>query len=87
MKNRFFGESVTVSGLITGGDLTDRLRDEDGEAVFITECMLRSEGDRFLDDMTLDEAQRILGKPIIPVGRSGDDLLCALRGYAQGLCP
>ena len=87
VKNRFFGESVTVSGLITGGDLTDRLRDEDGEAVFITECMLRSEGDRFLDDMTLDEAQRILGKPIIPVGRSGDDLLCALRGYAQGLCP
>ena len=87
VKNRFFGESVTVSGLITGGDLTDRLRDEDGDAVFITECMLRSEGDRFLDDMTLDEAQHILNRPIIPVGRSGDDLLCALRGYAQGLCP
>ena len=87
VKNRFFGESVTVSGLITGGDLTERLKDEDGEAVFITECMLRSEGDRFLDDMTLDEARRILGRPIIPVGRSGDDLLCALRGYAQGLCP
>ena len=87
VKNRFFGESVTVSGLITGGDLTERLKDESGEAVFITECMLRSEGDRFLDDMTLDEARRILGRPIIPVGRSGDDLLCALRGYAQGLCP
>ena len=78
VKNRFFGESVTVSGLITGGDLTDRLKNEDGEAVFITECMLRSEGDRFLDDMTLDEAQHILGRPIIPVGRSGDDLMRAL---------
>ena len=90
VKNRFFGESVTVYGLITGGDLTERLKDESGEAVFITECMLRSEGDRFLDDMTLDEAQRILDKPIIPVGRSGDDLLRALlvfRGNAQGLCP
>ena len=87
VKNRFFGESVTVSGLITGGDLTDRLKYESGEVVFITECMLRSEGDRFLDDMTLDEAQHILNRPIIPVGRSGDDLLCALRGYAQGLCP
>ena len=48
--------------------------------MFITECMLRSEGDRFLDDMTLDEARRILGRPIIPVGRSGDDLLRALLG-------
>ena len=67
-----------MSGLITGGDLTERLRDETGEAVFITECMLRSEGDRFLDDMTLEDAQRILNRPIIPVGRSGDDLMRAL---------
>ena len=87
VKNRFFGESVTVSGLITGGDLTDRLKNEPGDAVLITECMLRSEGDRFLDDMTLDEARRIIGRPLVPVGRRGDDLLCALRGYAQGLCP
>ena len=87
VKNRFFGESVTVSGLITGGDLTDRLKNEPGDAVLITECMLRSEGDRFLDDMTLDEARRIIARPLIPVGRRGDDLLCALRGYAQGLCP
>ena len=87
VKNRFFGESVTVSGLITGGDLTDRLKNEPGDAVLITECMLRSEGDRFLDDMTLDEARRIIARPLIPVGRRGDELLCALRGYAQGLCP
>lgn len=87
VKNRFFGENVTVSGLITGGDLTDRLKNEPGDAVLITECMLRSEGDRFLDDMTLDEARRIIARPLIPVGRRGDDLLCALRGYAQGLCP
>ena len=80
VKNRFFGESVTVSGLITGGDLTDRLKNEPGDAVLITECMLRSEGDRFLDDMTLDEARRIIGRPLVPVGRRGDELLDALLG-------
>lgn len=78
VKNRFFGETVTVSGLITGRDLIDRIRGEAGERVLITECMLRNEGDRFLDDMELSEAERILGKPIVPVGRRGEDLLNAL---------
>ena len=78
--NRFFGETVTVSGLVTGQDLTARIRDEAGERVFITECMLRSEGDKFLDDMTLAEAESIIGRPIIPVGRRGEDLLDALLG-------
>ena len=76
--NRFFGETVTVSGLITGRDLTDRLIGEPGEKIFITECMLRSEGDRFLDDMTLEEACARAARPIIPVGRRGDELLDAL---------
>ena len=82
MENRFFGSSVTVSGLITGGDLTARLKDEPGARVLITECMLRSEHDRFLDDMTLEAAQAALGRKIIPVGRHGWDLydaLCAAR--------
>lgn len=78
VKNRFFGESVTVSGLITGRDLTDRMAGERAEKIFITECMLRSEGDRFLDDMTLEDACAWLGKPIVPVGRRGDELLDAL---------
>ena len=78
VENRFFGSTVTVSGLVTGRDLTDRLKDESCDAVLITGVMLRNEGDRFLDDMELGEAQRILGKPIIPVGRRGDELLDAL---------
>ncbi len=76
--NRFFGETVTVSGLITGRDLTDRLKAEPGARAFITECMLRSEGDKFLDDMTLADAEEILGRRIVPVGRHGWDLLDAL---------
>ena len=78
LENRFFGSTVTVSGLITGGDLTEQMRDADCDAILITGCMLRSEGDRFLDDMTLAEAEKRLGKPIIPTGRHGSDLLDAI---------
>ena len=78
VRNRFFGESVTVSGLITGRDLADRLINESGARIFITECMLRSEGDKFLDDMTLADAEAILKRRITPVGRHGWDLVNAL---------
>jgi len=78
VENRFFGSNVTVSGLVTGNDLIGRMASVDCERVLITECMLRSEGDRFLDDVTLTEACERLGKPIVPVGRRGDELLDAL---------
>ena len=74
LENTFFGPTVTVSGLITGGDLTRQMAGVDCEAVLITTCMLRDDG-VFLDDMTLEEAIRRLGKPIVPVGRRGEDLL------------
>lgn len=72
--NTWFGPTVTVSGLITGGDLTRQMAGVACEAVMITEVMLR-DGCLFLDDMTLDEAVARLGKPILPVGRRGEDLL------------
>ena len=78
VENRFFGSNVTVSGLITGGDLTERMKDVCCERVLITECMLRDGETCFLDDMTLDEAIERLGKPIVPVGRRGEDLLEAI---------
>ena len=78
VENRFFGPNVTVSGLVVGGDLVERMKDVPCEAVLITECMLRSEGDRFLDDMTLEEASERLGRPVVPVGRRGDALLAAI---------
>ena len=78
MKNRFFGPSVTVSGLITAGDLIERMRGVDCQRVLITQCMLRDGGDRFLDDVSLKDACARLGKPIVPVGRDGADLLGAL---------
>ena len=75
LENTFFGPTVTVSGLITGGDLTRQMAGVDCEAIMVTECMLRSDDDRFLDDMTRAQAMEALGKPIVPVGRRGEDLL------------
>lgn len=78
--NRFFGETVTVSGLITGQDLVGQLRGEEADEILITESMLREGEDVFLDDMTLLEAQQALGIRITPVPDDGAELLYALRG-------
>lgn len=78
--NRFFGETVTVSGLITGQDLVSQLQGEEADEILITESMLREGEDIFLDDMTLNQAQEALGIRITPVPDDGADLLYALRG-------
>ena len=78
--NRFFGETVTVSGLITGQDLVAQLAGEQADEILITESMLREGEDIFLDDMTLTQAQDALGIRITPVPDDGAELLYALRG-------
>lgn len=81
--NRFFGETVTVSGLITGQDLIAQLQGEEADEILITESMLREGEAIFLDDMTLDQAQEALGIRITPVPDDGADLLYALRGTEE----
>ncbi len=83
IKNRFFGEEVTVSGLITGQDLVSQVKDTDCTHVLITTCMLRADDNVFLDDMTLDEASALIGKPVIPVDRQGQDLLYAITDILE----
>lgn len=85
MVNRFFGETVTVAGLLTGCDLLAQLtpallQEARAEALLIPGSMLRHEGDRFLDDMTLEEFQSRLPLPVRVVGGRGQDLYDALRG-------
>ncbi len=81
--NRFFGESVTVSGLITGQDLVAQLRGAQADEILITESMLREGEDVFLDDMTLAQAQEALGIRIVPVPDDGAALYDALRGTEE----
>ena len=81
--NHFFGETVTVAGLITGQDLVAQLKGEQADEILITKSMLREGEDIFLDDMTLEQAQQALGIRIRPVPNDGADLLYALRGTEE----
>ena len=81
--NHFFGETITVAGLVTGGDLIDQLRGKElGERLLIPASMLRAGERVFLDDVTLDDVERELGVPVIPVAQDGYELLDAMCGLA-----
>ena len=78
--NHFFGESVTISGLITGGDLVQQLQDADCDHILITRSMVRNEGDLFLDNTSLQEVSGQLPAPLHLVDNSGESFWRALSG-------
>ena len=85
--NHFFGEQITVAGLLTGQDLLEQLQDRDlGEALLIPLVMTidytshSTENNKFLDDITLKEAEKTLGVPVVPTGNVGKELLSNLLG-------
>ena len=81
IENNFFGEKITVTGLLTGGDIAEQLKDrENGDAVLICETTLRYEHDCFIDDMTPDAVSEKLGVPVQMVPNDGYKFLCALLG-------
>ena len=85
IENNFFGKSVTVSGLITGGDLMAQLKGRPlGDRLLITQNMIRRAERDFLDDVTLAEASESLGVPVLPVEQDGFELLDAMLGLSAG---
>lgn len=79
IRNDFFGESVTVAGLVCGCDLIGQLSDKElNEVLFIPSVMLRSEGDLFLDGVSLNDVREKLKLPIVPLEPSG-------RGFIEGI--
>ncbi|MBR2917083.1 MAG: DUF512 domain-containing protein, partial [Clostridia bacterium] len=76
IKNDFFGHKITVTGLITGGDLIKQLKGKPlGEKLVISGSMLRHDEDIFLDNITLKEVERELGVEIIVNKNDGFELL------------
>ncbi|MFR8530952.1 MAG: DUF512 domain-containing protein, partial [Anaeromassilibacillus sp.] len=66
--NDFFGDTITVAGLVTGGDLLKQLQGRElGDALLLPDVMLRREGDIFLDDVSLEELSEALQIQIITV--------------------
>lgn len=79
IKNNFFGGGVNVSGLVTGGDLIDQLRDDNlGDRLLIPSSMLRFENDLFLDDVSTDDVERELNITLVPINNNGNDLVEAV---------
>lgn len=84
VRSGFFGGAVTVTGLIAGCDLVRDLAGRDLGTLLIVESMLRAEGDKFLDDMTLDQVRQQLGAPVCVLENTGEALAEALLNGVGG---
>ena len=79
--NNFFGEQITVSGLLCGCDIIEQLREKNlGDNLIITKNMLRDGENVLLDDVTTEDIERELDTKIIAVGDDGYELLEAILG-------
>lgn len=78
--NKFFGESVTVAGLITGQDLVAQCQDVQADEILIVRSMIRAEGDLFLDNMSVDEVRAKLPCPLKITENSGEGFWHAISG-------
>ena len=85
IRNDFYGPSITVAGLLTAQDILAQLKDVELKADFLcmTEAVLRRDNDRFLDDVTREEFEEKLGKPL-RLTNDGMDLLDAMLGRFEG---
>mgnify|MGYP002801344457 FL=1 len=84
VRNQFFGEKITVAGLLTGQDLREQLRGKDlGEQLLLSSNMFRSGEEIFLDDVNVHDLERELQVPITVVDSGGEDFLDAVLGDLQ----
>jgi putative radical SAM enzyme (TIGR03279 family) len=92
IRNDFFGETITVTGLITGQDLIAQLKKEQengtdlGDTLLISAAMLRSGEQIFLDDVTIPQVEEALGLRVVVVESSGQDFVDAVlhEDYRMG---
>ena len=79
--NRFFGESVTVAGLLTGTDVLEQLKGKDlGDVVFFPAVMLKADEEIFLDDKTPKDLETALGVPFTVCPCGGAEFARTLLG-------
>ena len=81
VENRFFGGEITVTGLLTGRDLSEQLAGQHlGDRLLLSRNMLRQEGDLFLCGMTPAELEEKLGVPLVFTENDGADFLYNILG-------
>ncbi len=82
IENRFFGTSITVTGLLTGKDVIKTLFDRiEGQGmVLVPDVVLKNGEDMFLDDITLKDMEEALGLPMKKIESTPEGLI---RGIAR----
>jgi putative radical SAM enzyme (TIGR03279 family) len=82
--NRHFGETITVAGLLTGGDILEQLKGNIGPGkIIIPVNMLRSGENVFLDDLTIKDLEVALEREIIKCEYTGEDLIEIINNNGQ----
>lgn len=81
IRNDFFGETITVTGLITAQDLIAQMKNKElGDELLISSAMLMHGSDIFLDDLTVGDVERELNVRVRAVQNDGYELLDAVMG-------
>lgn len=73
--NNFFGEKITVAGLVTGKDIIEQLKLKNHKHIIIPDCMLNDENGVFLDDFTVEDIKRELNAEVEVCKVDGKELL------------
>lgn len=85
VRNDFFGERITVSGLVTAQDIMAQLAGKElGESLLLPCNMLKADEDIFLDDYTVSQVSETLQVPVVIVKSSGQDLIDAILEERKG---
>lgn len=80
IRNDFFGETVTVTGLICASDLIKQLSGKQADEILLAETMLNSDRELFLDDLTPGDVEKALGIPVRVFRNTGTDFYRAMAG-------
>ena len=76
IKNEFFGDMITVSGLLTGRDIIEQLKGKDlGEYLILPDSLLRNGETILLDDIYISDIERELGIKIKIALNSAESLV------------
>ncbi|HKM02990.1 MAG TPA: DUF512 domain-containing protein [Lachnospiraceae bacterium] len=84
IRNDFFGETITVSGLIIGQDLINQIREVKdkgenlGDILYIPSNMLRTGEQVFLDDVTVSDVESALGMRLVAIESGGKEFIDAI---------
>lgn len=81
IRNDFFGETITVTGLITAQDLISQLKGKNlGDELLISSAMLMRDSEIFLDDLTVSDVEKELNIKLKSTANDGYELLDAIMG-------